>query len=41
MRVIDRVVVLDHRDYVFDAVPDAAQSDARVVEVYLGADVAA
>jgi branched-chain amino acid transport system ATP-binding protein len=41
MRVVDRVVVLDHGDKRFDGVPSAAQSDARVVEFYLGADAAA
>jgi branched-chain amino acid transport system ATP-binding protein len=41
MRVVDRVVVLDHGEKIFDGVPSAAQSDARVVEVYLGADAAA
>jgi branched-chain amino acid transport system ATP-binding protein len=37
MRVVDRVVVLDHGEKIFDGPPQAAQSDARVVEVYLGA----
>jgi branched-chain amino acid transport system ATP-binding protein len=41
MRVVDRVVVLDHGEKIFDGVPKAAQSDPRVVEVYLGADAAA
>jgi branched-chain amino acid transport system ATP-binding protein len=41
MRVVDRVVVLDHGEKIFDGAPKAAQSDARVVEVYLGADAAA
>jgi len=40
MRVVDRVVVLDHGEKIFDGKPQAAQSDARVVEVYLGADAA-
>jgi branched-chain amino acid transport system ATP-binding protein len=39
MRVVDRVVVLDHGEKIFDGAPQAAQSDRRVVEVYLGADV--
>ena len=40
MRVVDRVVVLDHGEKIFDGAPKAAQSDAKVVEVYLGADAA-
>jgi branched-chain amino acid transport system ATP-binding protein len=40
MRVVDRVVVLDHGEKIFDGVPMAAQSDKKVVEVYLGADAA-
>jgi branched-chain amino acid transport system ATP-binding protein len=40
MRVVDRVVVLDHGEKIFDGAPAAAQSDRRVVEVYLGADAA-
>jgi branched-chain amino acid transport system ATP-binding protein len=38
MRVVDRVVVLDHGEKIFDGLPLAAQSDKRVVEVYLGVD---
>ncbi|MEZ5661754.1 MAG: ABC transporter ATP-binding protein [Burkholderiaceae bacterium] len=38
MRVVDRVVVLDHGEVIFNGLPDAAQSDARVIEVYLGAE---
>jgi branched-chain amino acid transport system ATP-binding protein len=41
MRVVDRVVVLDHGVKIFDGPPSAAQADARVVEVYLGAGAAA
>jgi len=41
MRVVDRVVVLDHGEKIFDGAPKAAQSDARVVEVYLGMDAVA
>ena len=38
MRVVDRVVVLDHGEVIFAGAPAAAQDDARVVEVYLGTD---
>jgi branched-chain amino acid transport system ATP-binding protein len=41
MRVVDRVVVLDHGEKIFDGAPQAAQSDRRVVEVYLGVDAGA
>jgi branched-chain amino acid transport system ATP-binding protein len=38
MRVVDRVVVLDHGEVIFSGPPKQAQDDARVVEVYLGAE---
>jgi branched-chain amino acid transport system ATP-binding protein len=38
MRMVDRVVVLDHGEKIFDGVPKAAQSNRRVIEVYLGPD---
>lgn len=41
MRVVDRVVVLDHGEVIFIGKPKQAQSDARVVEVYLGTEAAA
>jgi branched-chain amino acid transport system ATP-binding protein len=38
MRVVDRVVVLDHGEVIFAGAPKDAQNDKRVVEVYLGAE---
>jgi len=38
MRVVDRVVVLDHGEVIFSGPPKEAQDNARVVEVYLGAE---
>ena len=40
MRVVDRVVVLDHGEVIFTGAPKDAQANARVVEVYLGAEAA-
>ena len=40
MRVVDRVVVLDHGEVIFIGPPHEAQNDARVVEVYLGTEAA-
>ena len=40
MRVVDRVVVLDHGEVIFTGPPKEAQGNARVVEVYLGAEAA-
>jgi len=40
MRVVDRVVVLDHGEVIFAGKPKEAQENARVVEVYLGAEAA-
>jgi branched-chain amino acid transport system ATP-binding protein len=38
MRVVDRVVVLDHGEVIFAGPPKEAQENARVVEVYLGTE---
>jgi len=36
MRVVDRVVVLDHGEKIFEGSPAACATDGRVAEVYLG-----
>jgi branched-chain amino acid transport system ATP-binding protein len=36
MRVVDRVIVLDHGEKIFEGLPAQAAQDARVTEVYLG-----
>ncbi|MGE5200971.1 MAG: ABC transporter ATP-binding protein [Acidobacteriota bacterium] len=36
MPVVDRVIVLDHGEKIFEGAPDQASRDARVIEVYLG-----
>jgi branched-chain amino acid transport system ATP-binding protein len=36
MRVVERVIVLDHGEKIFDGLPAEAARDARVTEVYLG-----
>ena len=36
MRIVDRVVALDHGEKNFDGSPEAASRDERVAEVYLG-----
>jgi len=36
MRVVDRVIVLDHGEKIFEGAPQQAISDERVTEVYLG-----
>jgi branched-chain amino acid transport system ATP-binding protein len=41
MRVVDRVMVLDHGEKISEGLPSAVASDPRVVEVYLGTDAVA
>lgn len=41
MRVVDRVVVLDHGEVIFAGKPKEAQADRRVIEVYLGPEAVA
>jgi branched-chain amino acid transport system ATP-binding protein len=36
MRVVDRVIVLDHGEKIFEGAPKDAAVDPRVTEVYLG-----
>ncbi len=36
MRIVDRVVVLDHGEKIFEGAPAQAAADPRVTEVYLG-----
>jgi branched-chain amino acid transport system ATP-binding protein len=36
MRIVDRVIVLDHGEKIFEGVPADAARDPRVTEVYLG-----
>lgn len=38
MRVVDRVMVLDHGEKISEGLPSEVSSDPRVVEVYLGTD---
>jgi branched-chain amino acid transport system ATP-binding protein len=38
MRVVDRVMVLDHGEKISEGLPHLVASDPRVVEVYLGTD---
>jgi len=37
MRIVDRVIVLDHGEKIFEGAPAQAAADPRVTEVYLGA----
>jgi branched-chain amino acid transport system ATP-binding protein len=36
MRIVERVIVLDHGEKIFDGLPGEAARDTRVAEVYLG-----
>jgi branched-chain amino acid transport system ATP-binding protein len=36
MRIVDRVILLDHGEKIFEGLPVTAAGDARVAEVYLG-----
>jgi branched-chain amino acid transport system ATP-binding protein len=36
MRIVDRVIVLDHGEKIFEGAPAQAATDSRVTEVYLG-----